>query len=106
MAELIDISNDKFWDILFDEACVEWQQAKRIETALKKISVTESEIRAKAIDEFAEKLKWELGQLIFTDSEKFARPVKEQEQICHQNITLKRAIRLADYVAEQLKERE
>ena len=57
-----------------------------------------------AVDEFAEKLKWELGQLIFPDSEKFAYPVKEQEQICHQNMTLKRAIRLIDYLAEQLKE--
>ena len=52
MAELIDISNEKFWDILFDEACVEGQQAKRIETALKQIATTESEIRAKAIDEY------------------------------------------------------
>ena len=62
MAELIDISNDKFWDILFDEACVEGQQAKRIEKALKAISTTESEIRAKAIDEFAERLCVELSE--------------------------------------------
>ena len=67
-------------------------------------ATTEAEIRAKAIDEFAEKLKWELGQLIFPDSEKFAHPVREQEQICYQNMTLKRAIRLVDYFAEQLKE--
>ena len=56
MAELIDISNEKFWDILFDEACVEGQQAKRIENELKQIATTESEIRAKAIDEFAKAL--------------------------------------------------
>lgn len=63
MAELIDISNEKFWDILFDEACVEGQQAERIEAVLKTISTTEAEledaaiaaVRAKAIDEFAER---------------------------------------------------
>ena len=52
MAELIDISNDKFWDILFDEACVEGRQAERIEKALKQIATTEAEIRAKAYDRF------------------------------------------------------
>ena len=35
-------------------------------------ATTEAEIRNKAYTEFAEKLKWELGQLIFSDSEKFA----------------------------------
>ena len=64
MAELIDISNEKFWDILFDEACVEGQQAKRIEKALKAISTTEAEIRASAIDEFAEKLPLEISESI------------------------------------------
>lgn len=57
MAELIDISNEKFWDILFDEACVEGQQAERIEKSLKAIATTEAEIRAKAISEFAERCK-------------------------------------------------
>ena len=67
---------------------------------------TESEIRAKAIDEFAEKLKAELSEEIFSDEEKFKYARKEQELICAQNMTWKMAIRLADYVAEQLKERE
>lgn len=52
MAELIDISNDKFWDILFDEACVEGQQAERIEKSLKAIATTEAQIRASAYDRF------------------------------------------------------
>lgn len=56
MAKLIDISNEKFWDILFDEACVEGQQAKRIEEELMKIAITEAEIRNKAIDDFTAKL--------------------------------------------------
>lgn len=38
MARLVDIDNDKFWDILFDEACVEGNQAKRIEKELDKIA--------------------------------------------------------------------
>lgn len=45
MARYIDIDNEKFWDILFDEACVEGNQAKRIEIELKSIVVDEKEIR-------------------------------------------------------------
>ena len=39
MSRLIDIDNEKFWDILFDEACVEGKQAERIEKELNKIIV-------------------------------------------------------------------
>ena len=67
-------------------------------------TTTEAEIRAAAIDEFAEKLKAELSQQIFSDEEKFKYARKEQEAICAQNATWKVAIRLSDYVAEQLKE--
>ena len=59
MSRFIDIDNEKFWDILFDEACVEGSQAERIENELNKISVDGKEIRAKAIDEFAERYKKE-----------------------------------------------
>lgn len=59
MAGLIDIKSEEFWQVLFDEACVEGKQAERIEIELSKISVSEKEIRNKAIDEFAEKMKWE-----------------------------------------------
>lgn len=55
MAELIDINDEKFWDVLFDEACVEGQQAERIEKELKQIATTEAEIRNKAIEEFAKR---------------------------------------------------
>lgn len=61
------------------------------------------EIRAKVIDEFAEKLKYELNGNIIPDNEKFIYARKQQEQICHQNMTLKRAIKYVDYIAEQLK---
>ena len=63
----------------------------------------EKEIRAKAIEEFAEKLKYELNGNIIPDNEKFTYARKQQEQICHQNMTLKRAIKYVDYIAEQLK---
>lgn len=61
------------------------------------------DVRSKAIDEFAESLKYELNGNIITDKEKFTYNRKQQEQICHQNITLKRAIKYVDYIAEQLK---
>ena len=37
MGRLIDIDDERFWDILFDEACVEGQQATRIRNELEKI---------------------------------------------------------------------
>lgn len=95
MAELIDISNEKFWDILFDEACVEGQQAERIETALKQIATTEAEIRAKAIDEFAEKLS--------TDVESFVATVNGIEADL---LTLDYFDEFIFEIAEQLKECE
>lgn len=39
MSDLINIKDERFWQILFDEACVEGQQAERIEKELKKITV-------------------------------------------------------------------
>jgi hypothetical protein len=58
---------------------------------------------AKAIEEFAEKMKEEFGKNIFSDEEKFKYARKEQEQICAQNMTWKMAIRLVDYFAKELK---
>lgn len=40
---LVDIDDERFWDILFDEACVEGSQAKRIEVGLDKIQVHNKE---------------------------------------------------------------
>lgn len=37
MARFVDIDDERFWDILFDEACVEGSQAERIEKELEKI---------------------------------------------------------------------
>ena len=90
MAELIDISNEKFWDILFDEACVEGQQAERIENALKQIATTEAEIRAKAISEFAEYLK-EIESI-------------STKCTCSQSDGYSQIMRICDAIAEQLKE--
>ena len=68
-----------------------------------KIKKAKRTARAKAIEEFAEKLKYELNGNIIPDNEKFTYARKQQEQICHQNMTLKRAIKYVDYIAEQLK---
>ena len=43
MSKLIDIDDERFWDILFDEACVEGNQAERIKTELEKIVAFDTE---------------------------------------------------------------
>ena len=39
MSDLINIKDERFWKILFDEACVEGNQAERIEKELEQIIV-------------------------------------------------------------------
>lgn len=39
MSDLINIKDERFWDILFHEACVEGEQARRIEKKLEQITV-------------------------------------------------------------------
>lgn len=55
---LIDINNEKFWDILFNEACVEGQQAERIEKELNEIVTT-----AYDVDKVVEKLTKNLNSV-------------------------------------------
>ena len=43
MSRFIDIDDERFWDILFDEACVEGKQAERIKTELEKIVAFDTE---------------------------------------------------------------
>lgn len=76
---------------------------ERLNNQANAIKHYEQESRNKAIEEFAEKLKYELNGNIIPDNEKFTYARKQQEQICHQNMTLKRAIKYVDYIAEQLK---
>lgn len=52
MSRLIDIDDERFWDILFDEACVEGKQAERIKTELEKIVVFDTE---KIVEQLEEK---------------------------------------------------
>ena len=40
---LIDIDDERFWDVLFDEACVEGNQAERIKAELEKIVAFDTE---------------------------------------------------------------
>lgn len=69
MSRLIDIDDEKFWDVLFDEACVEGNQAERIKNELNKISVDEKEIRDKAFDDFVERLKEEYKPIEDSDTD-------------------------------------
>lgn len=57
-----------------------------------------------AVDEFAEKLKREFDENIFSDEEKFKYDRRTQEAICAQNATWKVAIQYVEKLAEQLKE--
>ena len=43
MSRLIDIDDERFWDVLFDEACVEGNQAERIKNELEKIVAFDTE---------------------------------------------------------------
>ncbi len=43
MSKLINIDDERFWDILFDEACVEENQAERIKNKLEKIVAFDTE---------------------------------------------------------------
>ena len=44
MSDYISIKDDRLWDVLFDEACVEGKQAERIQKELEIITVDEKEI--------------------------------------------------------------
>ena len=79
------------------------EKEERFDRNIKMFNEIGLEIRNKAIDEFAEKIKYELNGNIINDNEKFTYARKQQEQICHQNMTLKRAIKYVDYIADQLK---
>lgn len=75
MKKLVDIDNEKFWDILFDEAYVEGQQANRIAEELESIAISEEEIRNQVINDFAARLKDSLihnyRHLLETDTDGF-----------------------------------
>lgn len=43
MSRLVDIDDERFWNILFDEACVEGNQAERIKNELEKIVAYDTE---------------------------------------------------------------
>ena len=79
-----------------------YEKLKAKERAIRK----EAEIRAKAISEFAEKLKEELRDSIISDEEKFKYERRMQERICAQNVTFKVIIKLVEKLAEQVKESE
>lgn len=56
----INIEDDRFWDVLFDVACVEGRQAYRIQKELEKIAIDEKEITRKPMQEIVKNLEAEL----------------------------------------------
>lgn len=59
MGRLIDVSDDRFWKILFDEACVEGQQADRINDELEEIIAYDVEAVVKELEEYMDENKHE-----------------------------------------------
>lgn len=59
----INIEDDRLWEILFDEACVEGGQAERIQKELEKIAIDEKEITRKPMQEIVERLEEERNLL-------------------------------------------
>ena len=57
MSDYISIKDDRLWQILFDEACVEGKQAERIQKELEKIAVDEREIIRKPFERVVERLE-------------------------------------------------
>ena len=57
MSDYISIKDDRLWQILFDEACVEGKQAERIQKELEQIAVDEKEIISKAFERVVERLE-------------------------------------------------
>lgn len=55
----INLEDDRLWEILFDEACVEGGQAERIQKELEKIAIDEKEITRKPMQEIVERLEEE-----------------------------------------------
>ena len=70
MGRLIDIDDERFWDILFDEACVEGKQANRIKNELEKIIAYDVE---KVVAELEENYYKNGGMLIIDEAIEIVR---------------------------------
>lgn len=56
MSRLVDIDDERFWDVLFDEACVEGNQAERIKNELEKIVAFDTEKVVEKLEEEGQKM--------------------------------------------------
>lgn len=56
MSDYINIKDDRLWDVLFDEACVEGKQAERIQKELERIALDEKEIIRKPMERIVKKV--------------------------------------------------
>ena len=57
VSDYISIKDDRLWQILFDEACVEGKQAERIQKELEQIALDEKEILRKPFERVVERLE-------------------------------------------------
>lgn len=65
----VNIDDNDFWQILFEEAYIEGQQSVRIRDALKNISTSEKEIIRKPMERIVKRIKEKAGS-IFQDKNK------------------------------------
>lgn len=71
----INLEDDRLWEILFDEACVEGGQAERIQKELEKIAIDEKEITRKPMQEIVERLEE-------SETSKRERASEELDEFC------------------------
>jgi len=65
---LIDTNDERFWDILFNEACVEGRKAVNIERELKEIAISEESIKQKAQSEILKEVCQIISQKLSGDT--------------------------------------
>ena len=85
MSRLIDIDDERFWDILFNEACVEGKQAERIKNELEKIVAFDAEKVVEQLEEEGQKMA----------EAKPTKPYGKSSSSCHRYykaISVKKAI--------------
>lgn len=61
----INLEDDRLWEILFDEACVEGGQAERIQKELEKIAIDEKEITRNPMQEIVKKLEKKIDNKLY-----------------------------------------
>ena len=74
----INLDDDRLWEILFDEACVEGGQAECIQKELEKIAIDEKEITRKPMQAIVERLEEQTRIDVFCINNSFTQKDKDQ----------------------------